>query len=124
MTLVRATDAPIFSLHGATFTGLAAPSRGARETAVWRVSIDADAPAAAHFLDHEEVFVALRGAAIAHVGDATHHVAAGDALIVASHTQFDIAVDGDAPFEAIVAFPVGGKAWMLDGDPFTPPWAE
>lgn len=124
MAHVKAIDAPTFTLPGVTFTGLAAPSRGCRETAVWRVRVEPGAPPATHFVDREEVFVATSGRAVARVGEQTFTVGAGDALVVAAHTPFDISADGDAPFEAVVAFPVGGRACMTGGQPFVPPWAQ
>jgi quercetin dioxygenase-like cupin family protein len=124
MTHVKAIDAPTFTLPGVTFTGLAAPSRGCRETAVWRVRVEPGAPPAAHFVDREEVFVAIDGSAVARVGDDSFRVTPGDALVVAPNTLFDLTADGDVPFEAVVAFPVGGRACMTGGEPFVPPWAE
>jgi len=35
MPFIAAADAPQFDLHGATFTGLASPSRGAAANSVW-----------------------------------------------------------------------------------------
>ena len=38
--------------------------------------------------------------------------------------DFSLANPHDVPFEAVVALPVGGRATMPGGEPFTPPWAE
>jgi quercetin dioxygenase-like cupin family protein len=104
--------------------GLASPSRGASETAVWRLTLEAGAPGAVHSLDREEVFVALAGAARATVGGDEHELAAGEALVVPAGVEFALANPHDEPFEAVVAFPVGGRATLPGGEPFTPPWAE
>jgi quercetin dioxygenase-like cupin family protein len=124
MAHVKATDAPTFTLPGVTFTGLAAPSRGCRETAVWQVRVEPGAPGTPHSMDREEVFVATAGRAVAQVGDETYRVAAGDAFVVPAHTSFALTADGEVPFEAVVALPVGGQACMTDGEPFVPPWAQ
>jgi len=124
MTTIKATDAPRFEIPGVTFTGLASPSRGCTETAVWRVRIEPGDPGTPHRLDREEVFVALAGQATASIGGVDTVVAAGDALIVPAGEPFAITATGDEPFEAVVAFPVGGTAAFEGAEPFTPPWAE
>jgi hypothetical protein len=40
MPIITGADAPRFTLPGLTFIGLAAPSRGARENAVWRLIME------------------------------------------------------------------------------------
>jgi hypothetical protein len=50
MPHIPSSDAPIFRIPGVTFTGLAAPSRGSHETAVWRVTLDPGTPAKMHQL--------------------------------------------------------------------------
>jgi mannose-6-phosphate isomerase-like protein (cupin superfamily) len=109
---------------GLSVTGLAAPSRGAAQTIVWRLAIARGTDGFPHTVDREEVFVALAGAAVATVGDRTFPLAAGDALVVPPGEVFALANPHDVPFEAVAALPVGGRARALDGDPFTPPWTE
>jgi len=124
MTTIKAVDAPRFEIPGVTFTGLASPSRGATETAVWRVRIEPGDPGAPHSLDREEVFVALSGQALASIDGEHTTISGGDALIVPAGLPFVLTATGDEPFEAVVAFPVGGTAAFDGGEPFTPPWAE
>jgi quercetin dioxygenase-like cupin family protein len=127
--IVRSTDAATFSLHGAIFTGLVAPSRGAAETSVWRVRLADTEPGAEHTLDREEVLVALAGRAVASLDGEEHPVAAGDAIVVPPGVRFalrcDTPADGEpAGFEAVAVLPVGGRACLIGGEPFTPPWAQ
>ncbi len=85
MPVIPASDAPHFSLPDApqtSFTGLAAASRGARETSVWRLSLGARSPAAPHVLDHEEILVGLRGQALARIASEEFVVGPGDTVIV------------------------------------------
>ncbi|HAT30548.1 MAG TPA: cupin domain-containing protein [Janthinobacterium sp.] len=123
MPFIAAADAPTFSLHGATFTGLAAPGRGARETAAWIVTLGAHTPGAPHRLSREEIFIGLEGRALARVGEVTHEIGVGCALIVPADTEFQIANPDAAPFRAVAVLPVGGRATLAGGEPFTPPWA-
>jgi quercetin dioxygenase-like cupin family protein len=123
MPLIQGAVAPTFDLPHATFTGLASPSRGSTETSVWRVVLAPGAQPVPHSLTREEIFVALKGNAVATVDGQTHAVGRGDALVVPAGAAFGLANPGDEPFEAVVVFPVGGQAITPGADPFTPPWA-
>jgi mannose-6-phosphate isomerase-like protein (cupin superfamily) len=123
MPLIKSCDAPRFEMHGAVFTGGASPSRGARETCVWRTTIAPSTPGTAHSVDREEVFVAVAGRARVTVDGELHELAAGDVLVVPANTQFALANPYEVAFEAIVVFPVGGRAKLPSGDAFVPPWA-
>jgi len=123
MKLIRNAEAPTFSLPGLTVKGLASPRRGAAETCVWRISLAPSSPGVPHRVTREEIFVCTSGEAVATVAGVEHLVGPGDALIVPRDTLFSLANRADAPFEAVVSFPVGGRA-ITDGAPFCPPWAE
>ncbi|HEY0994336.1 MAG TPA: cupin domain-containing protein [Kofleriaceae bacterium] len=122
MPVIRSSAAPQFTVPGITVTGLAAPSRGARETCVWRLALAANTPGTPHSVDREEIFVVLSGRAVAVIGDDTLELAPGDALIVPAQQAFSLANPHAAPFEAIAVLPVGGLAAMPAGMPFAPPW--
>ncbi len=124
MTIIKAADAPTFTIPGLTVTGLASPSRGAAETSAWRIEITPGSDGAAHSVDKEEIFVALRGQALATVDGDQHQLAAGDTLIVAPGTMFNLANPHDEPFEAVAVQPVGGLATLPGAAPFPPPWTE
>ncbi|ATQ77182.1 cupin [Massilia violaceinigra] len=123
MSFIASTEAPTFKLHGASFTGLASPSRGATETAVWIVTLDSGTPATPHQLTREEIFVGLEGHATAKIGDQSFEVTPGSALVVPPHTMFTITNSGATPFKAVAVLPVGGQAVIAGQPAFTPPWA-
>ncbi|CUI02830.1 cupin domain-containing protein [Massilia antarctica] len=123
MPFIPACAAPTFNLHGASFTGLASPQRGATDTSVWIVTLNAGTPGIPHQLTREEIFVGLEGRAVATIGDQTHELTAGSALIVPPHTMFTLTNPDAAPFRAVAVLPVGGQALIADQPPFTPPWA-
>lgn len=124
MPFIDAVDAPRFELHGAHFVGLAAPSRGATETAAWIVTLAPGTTGVPHRLTREEVFIALDGAARATVGAQVHELRPGCALVVPIDTELRLDNPFDAPFRAVAMLPVGGQA-LVDGQaPFTPPWAR
>ena len=124
MFRIAAADASHFSFDGTDFFGLVAPSRGASETAVWRVRVPAGKLSATpHQLSREEILVAVSGTACCSISGEPHELAAGDALIIPAFTDFALNNPGDLPFEAITILPVGGRALLPDRAPFVPPWA-
>jgi quercetin dioxygenase-like cupin family protein len=124
MSVITAPSHPTHDLGTTRFTALASPTRGARETSVWQVEIDAGSEPTPHSLSREEVFVVLAGTAhvrVAGVDDTAH---AGDAIIIPPGVTFVLRNGGDDPLRLLCCMPVGGQACMADGSVFTPPWAE
>ena len=120
---IAAARAPIFELPGIRFTGLAAPSRGSTDSAVWIVELAPATPGSAHQLTREEVIVALEGRAVGTVAGEQFELAAGDALTIPPRTDFALANPFDSTFRAVAVLPVGGQAVMGENT-FTPPWAS
>ena len=123
MPFIAADAAPRFQLHGATFTGLAAPSRGAAETAVWMVTLVDTGEAVTHRLSREEVLVCIEGRALATIGAETHEMTPGAAAVVPPDTDFCLRNPHASPFRAVAVLPVGGQASVPGREPFVPPWA-
>jgi quercetin dioxygenase-like cupin family protein len=121
MPVITPEDAPTFEAPGATFTGLASPSRGAADTAAWRVRFAAGHASPVHSLDREEVFVVLEGAVTARYAQHSETAPAGGALIVPAGEEFSLIAEA-GPAEAVCTFPVGGTA-LLGGERIVPPWA-
>ena len=123
MTIVHPSRTSTFDIPGVTFTGLAAPSRGSRESAVWHVRMSPGTPPAPHRLTREEVIVAVRGDARVRIGDVEADLPEGCAVIVPADVDFTLFNPGGTEFEAIAVLPVGGMAVIAGAAPFTPPWA-
>lgn len=123
MPIIRAADAPVFTMGHAEFTGHAAPSRGSREICTWRTTLRPGATPAEHSFSNEEVIVAIAGQAVASLDGETHDIAAGDTVVVPAGVMFSLANPHDEPFEAIVALPVGAVAYM-NGQELIPPAAR
>lgn len=121
--VISAADAQTFDLPGIRFTGLAAPSRGATESAVWIVSIEPGTPGTPHQLTREEVIVAIEGNARAVVDGVAYELTAGEAVIVPARTDFSLENPYARRFRAVAVLPVGAGA-MIGGDTFVPPWAQ
>ncbi len=124
MPLIRAENAPSFSLPGLTVQGLAAPSRGSSETSAWRLSVAPGAPGVEHSVDREELFLALAGSAVATLGEERWELRAGDVLIVPAGQPVSLADPGDVAFGAVAVAPVGVRARLPGGEAFAPPWTQ
>lgn len=123
MPVIHAPKAFTHELPNARFTALATPSRGSRETSVWRVKLSAAVETAPHSLTREEIFVVLSGTVRAVIDGQASDAQAGDAIVVPRDTQVAFSCVG-ADAELLCCLPVGGQARMSDGPLFTPPWAE
>jgi quercetin dioxygenase-like cupin family protein len=124
MPLITPPMSPVFELPFLSVTGLAAPSRGAQETCVWRLTLAPGAPGTVHSMDREEIFVAVAGRATVAIDGQEVDLRAGDAFIVPAGELFSLANPHAEPFSAVALAPVGGRATLPGGEPFSPPWTE
>lgn len=124
MPFVGASEAKIFDIPGAQFTGLAAPSKGAKENSVWKVLLQPGAPGVPHSVTREEIFVALAGRATAVLSGVEHEMTPGSVLIVPANVEFSLSNPHKSAFEAMVVLPVGGQAKLGTEPAFSPPWAQ
>lgn len=125
MALIKRTDAPVFDGPGVTWTGYAAPSRGASQVSLCHLELAPGTTSPLHEMDCEEVFLGLDGQATATVDGVEHPIGTGDCLILPAGTPFTFDVPADRPFRALACIPAGGRATMIpDGTELTPPWAE
>lgn len=117
-------DAPRFARDGFTFRPLAVPSRGSTELAVWALDLEPGAASEAHSMDREEVFVVISGEVAATVAGREATAGPGDAIIVPPHAGLRIRnASAENPARLTVATSAGMRA-VVDGVPFTPPWAQ
>src|SRR3954464_5845891 len=124
MTVIQRDDAPVFDdVPGATFTGHAAPSRGASEVSLWTFELAAGTTSQLHHMDCEELLLAQSGAAVAVVDGVEHDVGpgcegpkhavgTGACLVVATGAEFSFGVGEAEPFRAVAAMRAGGLAVM------------
>ena len=122
MPKIDNSNSSSFDMHGVTFTGIAAPTRGSSESAVWRARI-VPGEGVLHHMTREEIIVALAGEGQVRMGDEVFPLQPGDAFAVPAFTDFRLEASGGAPFEAMVVLPAGGRA-VIGGQPsFQPPWS-
>jgi quercetin dioxygenase-like cupin family protein len=113
---------PRHHLAGTEFTTLATPAHGNADVRVWQVEIQPGTPPVPHSVTRTEVFVVQGGEATVTIAGDKAIVHADDVLVVPADTPFQIRAQGDAPFRALVCFPLDGQAVLPGKDPFTPPW--
>jgi len=123
MPLIDNSTAQSFTMPGVTFTPIAAPSRGARETALWRAVVAPHSEGVVHHMTREEIILAVAGEGVVRIGGETHPLRPGDAFATPAFADFQLECAGDVPFEAIVALPAGGRAVIGAGPSFAPPWS-
>ena len=111
------------NVPGIRFTPIASPSRGTSETAVWRYVVLPGTEGRVHHVTREEIIVATSGEGVVTVGDAAHALRPGDAFAVPAFVDFKVDCAGDAPFEAMVVLPAGGRAVVAGQPSFQPPWS-
>jgi quercetin dioxygenase-like cupin family protein len=122
MHLIKSSSAPAFEIPGLSVVGLAAPSRGASETCVWRTTMAPGTPATPHTVSREEILVVLSGEARIEIDGRAQALAPGDALVVSAGENILLSNPGAQPFTALAVLPVGGHAVFPGGERFTPPW--
>jgi mannose-6-phosphate isomerase-like protein (cupin superfamily) len=74
-------------------------------------------------MTREEIFLAVSGIGLVRIAGEERRLTPGDAFAVPPFTDFQLEAAGEAPFEAVVVLPVGGRA-VIEGQPsFAPPWS-
>ena len=124
MPILPAPQAPTHQLPHASFTSLATPRTGVRETALWRVRLEAGAEPTRHSVTREELFFVISGRARVRFDDATLEAAAGDVILIPAEVPFALGCADGPAVELLCCLPVGGQARLPDGQLFTPPWAQ
>jgi quercetin dioxygenase-like cupin family protein len=123
MPKIDNANPPVFDIPGVTFTGVAAPSRGSRENALWRAAVAPHMEGVLHHMTREEIILAVKGEGIVRIGEDSQRLVPGDAFAVPAFTDFRLECAGDEVFEAIVVLPVGGRGVIGNEPSFTPPWS-
>jgi quercetin dioxygenase-like cupin family protein len=120
--VITTEQARHFDADGVHVVGLAAPSRGSRELAAWRLHLEPGAASPPHALDREEVFVVLDGALVATYADRTETAGAGEALVLAPGEEVTLSAPADTALHAVAMVPAGAQATVA-GATHAPPWA-
>ncbi|MEY9933209.1 quercetin dioxygenase-like cupin family protein [Catenulispora sp. GP43] len=125
MSVIRTSETRRSQTPAGTMTTLASPTLGAAERPIWRVDVEAGAPAGPlHVIDVEQIWLFTAGAADVELAGDKHALRAGDTIVVPADAERRVTPDPVAGFSAIVTAPAGGRAWTLprEGDGIVPPW--
>ncbi len=123
MPILRFDDAPEFELSSVHVRGLAAPSRGATETLMYRIDVAPGQQLPNHTHDHEEVFYVLSGSLTAVLDGEEYPVAEGDTVMIPAgveHWSFA----GEVGAALLIAMPSGTVMIRSDGERVEPPWGR
>lgn len=125
MTVVHGDDVRFIETPGGNFgSGLATPSRGAREVSVIRQRQQAGGANPEHTHDREEVMVVLAGSITVTAGGQTHGLGPGDAVIVPPRTSHRVENAGGEPAEWLLVAPAGVRFFHSSGEEGSPPWSR
>lgn len=111
-----------FEFMGNVMSGLATPSRGAKQLEVWWGKAAPGAATPVHRHDAEEIVVVLRGRGEARADGAAMQFSAPCTLILPKEQLHQLANTGTETLEAIAVVPVGSKVFDADGNELPLPW--
>jgi quercetin dioxygenase-like cupin family protein len=123
MPVEPVADHPTFDLGTTTITSLAAPSRGAREVALYRADLPPGGGLPPHHHDHLDVFTVLEGGGTFHIDADDFELAVGDSVVVpvgAVH-YLDAGAQGASIMVTMLA---GTRLIRADGSATVPPWVS
>lgn len=124
MPVIRSSEAVIHELHGARFISHASTRTGSKELCAWRSEIPAGRKAPTHTVDREEIFHLLDGELLITLDDLTHHITAGDTVIINPGTTLAVENPTAAVAVSWVTTSIGLEAVLADGTRIAPPWAR
>ncbi len=116
--------ATVHEMHGSRFHAFVSPSLGSSQLCAWRVEVAPGQRGAPHTVTHEEVFLALAGAAALTLDGERHDVRAGDVVLVPAGSTLRLDNPADEPATLWVTTSVGLTAVTEDGQRITPPWTR
>lgn len=124
MPIVQHSEVREFEMLGNFMSGLATPSRGARQLEVWRANTAPKAATPLHRHSDEEIVVVLRGQGEAHAGGKVSPFQAPCTLILPGNELHKLVNTGTEWLEALAVVPIGSKVFDADGNEMALPWRE
>ena len=125
MTVVQGGALRFVETPGGNFgSGVATPSRSAKEVSVIRQRQLPNGVNSAHTHDREEVMVMLAGAVSVEVAGEPHPLGPGDAVIVPPRTPHRVENTGAEPAEWLLVAPAGVRFFHATGEEGSPPWSR
>ena len=125
MTVVHGNKVGFIETPGGNFgSGLATPSRGAKEVSVIRQRQQSGGTNPVHTHDREEVMVVLAGAVTVTVAGEAHPLGPGDAAIIPPRTPHQVENSGAEPAEWLLVAQAGVRFFHATGEEGSPPWSK
>lgn len=122
MPIVNKETSPVYTFGESRVYALASPGLGAREVTVFRSILVPGESTSAHYHDHEELLTVLAGTGTVRIAEHDYGLESGDTAIIPAGDVHTASADiGDAPWEILLAAPVGLRYFSPDGKPLAPP---
>jgi mannose-6-phosphate isomerase-like protein (cupin superfamily) len=121
MTVLHAPPTHTHELGPVTFTALATPSRGTKQTTLWKIDVPVGAPPTPHALSNEELFIVTQGSALVRIGDIDTVAKVGDCIVIPAETVFELTNAGNIALSLLSCMPAGTEVIMGEVR-FVPPW--
>jgi mannose-6-phosphate isomerase-like protein (cupin superfamily) len=121
MAVLPAPSEHTHELGPVTFTSLATPSRGTKQTTLWKIDVPVGAPPTPHALSNEELFVVTSGSAVVLIGEVEERAETGDCIVIPADTVFALTNGGDVHLTLLSCMPCGTEVIMGEMR-FVAPW--
>jgi mannose-6-phosphate isomerase-like protein (cupin superfamily) len=121
MTILPKPVAHTHELGPVQFTALATPSRGTKQTTLWKIDVPAGAPPTPHALSNEELFIVTLGSAIVRMEGEELRAEVGDCIVIPAETVFELTNGGAGPLSLLSCMPSGTEVIMGEAR-FIAPW--
>lgn len=128
ITHYRHLDAPLCAIAQGPLKGLRHRTvidrrTGAASLALWHEEHEAGFVVPPHRHDCEEIITVLRGGIVATIEGATHHVAAGESILIPAFALHGFAVSSAEPVRLHALFgSAAPRVLRADGTDAPPPW--
>ena len=122
--VTHSEEIPVHELSGNRLRGLATPSRGSSDIAMWNHSVAPGAASPPHRHDHDQVIYVLSGEGRVVVGDDDFPVAAGDVIVAPAEIPHQVLAAPDQGLDTIVAMLTALRTFRPDGSEIDQPWAR
>ena len=123
MTIIRASEATTYEVHGSTFHSYVAPFRLQTDVCTWQVEVPPNLQGATHRPSRNEVLRVLSGQLLVSTNGESTFLDAGDVAFIRAGNDFRLDGGPDGGTAWVCTTP-GLEAVMDDGSRITPPWAS
>ena len=121
--VIHSEDRPVYELAaGNQLRGLATPSLGSSEVALWNHVLDPGAEVPLHWHDHDQVIYVLSGSGRVIVRDGEVVVTRRDVVVAPAHIPHRVCAGPEEALDTLVVMPAALRSFRPDGSEMETPW--